>query len=1041
MSDIKSNVVLNFKSNGEVSFAQSLKEINSVMNAAAKEYKANIAAMGDNASTAEKLGAEQKKLQTQLTAADHRVETLTEQFTKMKNSGEATTTQLNNMAGKLANAERVQTNLKNRLTEVNEALSKEGQESLNAKDKLANLSNEASQLDAKEQKLTSAYKLQQAELSESASKSEKLAANQKSLGEILGVAKQKVTNLEEALKATKSAYGENSTEAMQMGTKLNNAKADVNKLENELKNLGKESETSGSKLEQIGKKIDANNWMQLSDMLSGIGDKFKELGGSVIESASDYMDGQAKMQASMGTTASETDKLMGVVKNVMSKGVVESVDEAVEAVGNVKTAFGDLNNTQLTKLTDEITTLSKRTGTDYNDNIKAASMLNKSFGISGQDAIQLITAGFQNGANASGDFLDTVNEYGPQFKDAGFSAQQMMSIIIAGAKDGAFNTDKAADAVKELGLKMTDNSTPVNQYFGQFSKHTQNLVKDLRKGKATSGEVTKSIANDLKNMTPSEQKSALSALGTQFEDLGNKASISLLGAAGSTKKVSSNLDEMNKKTPSEQFKGALNQLKQSFGELVTAMTPILKGLTNIIKAFSSAPEPIKIFVGVFGAVITLVTTIIPLVGALAAAMGALDITLLPLIAVIGAVVVAITAIILVIKNWGTIVKWIQELWSGFKTFIKKLWVDVKKIFTETLTAITAFVKQKWTEIKTKTSEIWNGIKSFISGVWNAIKSGVSNAINSVKTTMSNVWNGIKSTTSNIWNGIKSVISSVWNAIKSGVSNSINATKSIISGVWNAIKSVTSSVWNAIKSIISGVWSGIKSIATSSVNAIKSVISGVWNGIKSITQSIWNAIKAIISGEIYGIKSIVSGVTNGIRSVISGVWNGIRSVTSSVWNGIKNAMVSPINAAKSVISGIVQTIKGLFNFRLRFPSISIPHIPLPHFSLSGSFNPLKGKIPHVGINWYAKGGIFDQPTLFPTNSGFNGLGEAGPEAALPLNAENLAGIGKGIAANMPANNRPIYLQVDGRTFAKLTAPYMSNAMGSNVKLNQFGMGGI
>lgn len=108
------------------------------------------------------------------------------------------------------------------------------------------------------------------------------------------------------------------------------------------------------------------------------------------------------------------------------------------------------------------------------------------------------------------------------------------------------------------------------------------------------------------------------------------------------------------------------------------------------------------------------------------------------------------------------------------------------------------------------------------------------------------------------------------------------------------------------------------------------------------------------------------------------------------------MTGPIEAAKGVISGIVNTIKGLFNFHLSFPAISIPHIPLPHFSLEGSFNPLKGQIPHVGVNWYAKGGIFTKPTMFAAPGGYNGVGEAGPEAALPLNAKTLGGIGKGIA---------------------------------------------
>lgn len=935
MSDIKSNVVLNFKSTGEVSFAQSLKEINSVMNAAAKEYKANIAAMGDNASTAEKLANEQKKLQTQLTAADHRVETLTEQFTKMKNSGEATTTQLNNMAGKLANAERVQTNLKNRLTEVNEALSKEGQESLNAKDKLANLSTESQQLDAKEQKLTSAYKLQQAELGETASKSERLASEQKSLGSILGNAKDKVSNLEKALKETKSAYGENSTEAMQMATKLNNAKTNVAELETKMDSLGRESKTTSSALGNFKEKLSfgaiagaASNAVQ--SVIGGLGDlisqgasasdamqkfdstmQFAGFGKSAIKTAS------ASMKKYADQTVYDLDTVANTTAQLAANGVPHFT-ELTQAAGNLNAVAGGNSDTfnSVAMVLTQTAGAGKLTTENWNQLADAIP------GASGklQEAMK------KNGA------------YTGNFRDA--------------MEKGQISADEFNKAIMQLGMEDA----------------AKKAAKSTSTFEGAIGNLQANIVDGIQKVIDSIGKANMTGL---IDTISN-------GVVGAFKLVIKGLQE-------------IKQHSTAFKILATAVVGLV-GAFKTMQIINTVTETIKTFV-----TITKLATAAQKAFDIVAAINPYTLIAAAIAAVVAAMVYFFTQTKTGRKLWSEFVNWLKQLWTGVKTWFTQFWSGLQSKFNSSMKAISDLMKNIWNGIKSTTQSIWNGIKSFISGIWNGIKSGVSNAINSVKTTMSNVWNGIKSTTSNIWNGIKSVISSVWNAIKSGVSNSINATKSIISGVWNEIK--------------------------------------------SITQSIWNAIKAIISGEIYGIKSIVSGVANGIRSVISGVWNGIRSVTSSVWNGIKNAMVSPINAAKSVISGIVQTIKGLFNFRLRFPSISIPHIPLPHFSLSGSFNPLKGKIPHVGINWYAKGGIFDQPTLFPTAGGFNGLGEAGPEAALPLNAENLAGIGKGIAANMPANNRPIYLQVDGKTFAKLTAPYMSNAMGSNVKLNQFGMGGI
>ncbi|WP_251869835.1 phage tail tape measure protein [Enterococcus italicus] len=214
---------------------------------------------------------------------------------------------------------------------------------------------------------------------------------------------------------------------------------------------------------------------------------------------------------------------------------------------------------------------------------------------------------------------------------------------------------------------------------------------------------------------------------------------------------------------------------------------------------------------------------------------------------------------------------------------------------------------------------------------------------------------------------------------------------VIAAVIAAIIAVIAIIknWGTIVDWIGNVW-----------GTFSSYISGVWEGIQSSASSIWNSITSAISNAINAASSTVSSVVNGISSTVSGVWNGIKSTTSSVWNGIKSAMISPIESAIGVISGIVERIKGLFNFKLKFPEISIPHIPLPHFRISGSFNPLKGQIPSLGIDWFANGGILTKPTVFGANGGnLMAGGEAGNEAVLPLNDRTLGAIGEGIVNAM------------------------------------------
>lgn len=161
---------------------------------------------------------------------------------------------------------------------------------------------------------------------------------------------------------------------------------------------------------------------------------------------------------------------------------------------------------------------------------------------------------------------------------------------------------------------------------------------------------------------------------------------------------------------------------------------------------------------------------------------------------------------------------------------------------------------------------------------------------------------------------------------------------------------------------------------------KTVVTTVFNAIKSVASSVWNGIKSAISTVVDGIKSKVSSVFNSVKSTVTSVFNGIKSTTTSVWNGIKTAIITPIEAAKNTIKGIVDKITGFFSSM----KISLPHIKLPHFRISGSLSIAPPSVPHLSIDWYKEGGIMTRPTLFGMN-GTNLMagGEAGAEAILPL----------------------------------------------------------
>lgn len=778
------------------------------------------------------------------------------------------------------------------------------------------------------------------------------------------------TRLVNAIKSG-TASSEALDRALQMIAKESGiASSDMSKLtqtldkvdDTNITNASKAIEDLGTKTEETSGKMDVFKGATMAEGLSQISDKAAEMGGAIVETAMDFGNAQSSMQNTMGLTATDAQKATDIVRDVFSNGMVDSVEEANEAVQDVINGFGTMtNSSDWGTLSNNLVAIAKHAGVDVKDAVNASSQAMKTLGLTSDQATDLISQGLQDGLNKNDDFLDTVNEYAPTFQDAGISAGGMLAVLNAGMDAGAFNTDKTADAIKEFQLRLT--SGQLDEPMKQFSKSTQDAFAQFKDGKATSAEVMASVGQDLSKMPADKAKAAVQGIGTQFEDLGQQASSSLLMATTETEKTTGATKKMNEQTPGEKWTSALNTLKTAFSDVVIQMTPLLNNLADLVKWFNNLSPTVKnvigivggiaaafavlapVFAGISGAIgiiVPLIGGIISVVGAVVGAIGSVVAVLSgPVLLTIAAVAAAIAIIIVVFKNWGSIVSWIKDVWGDMVNNVKAIWNDLILSINIGIANFQIWWGNIWNAIKQKVSDIWNGIKDMFANVVNIIVTAVSNKFNEMKNGISNIFNAIKSTASNVWNGIKSAISSVVNGIKSTVTN-----------IWNGIKSVTSSVFNAIKSTASSVWNGI--------------------------------------------KSTISSVVNGIKSTVSGVWNGIKSVTTSVWNGIKSAITGPIQSAKNVVSGIVDSIKRLFNFRLKFPLVDIPHIPLPHFSLSGSFNPLKGKIPHIGVNWYAKGGIFNKPTMFAAPGGFNGVGEAGPEAALPLNAKTLGGIGKGIA---------------------------------------------
>lgn len=367
--------------------------------------------------------------------------------------------------------------------------------------------------------------------------------------------------------------------------------------------------------------------------------------------------------------------------------------------------------------------------------------------------------------------------------------------------------------------------------------------------------------------------------------------------------------------------------------------------------------------------------------------------------------------------WNGISSFFEGIWNGISTFCTTVWNGIVTNVTAFCTTVHDTISTIFNAVKDVVSNVWETCRDTIISVWETIKSAVQTAINFVKDNIiTPVMNAISTTITTVWNTIKTTFTTVINAIKSAVQTAWNFMKdSVITPVMNGIKTVITTVWNAIKTAVQTVVNAIKTTVQTVFNAVKTTVTTIWNAIKTGTTTAWNAVKTAVTTPINAAKSAVTSAINGIKSTISSVWNSVKSATSSTWNAIKTAITTPINAAKTAVGNAISAIRSKFNF-----SWSLPHLKLPHPSISGSFSLNPPSVPHFSISWYKNGGIMTKPTAFgAAGDTLLAGGEAGAEAILPLKQfyDRLGDmLDKKLDAIMTGTTVYVYVTMDGEVVA-------------------------
>lgn len=722
------------------------------------------------------------------------------------------------------------------------------------------------------------------------------------------------------------------------------------------------------------------------------------------------------------------DKTKKDLKDTTNTAKEESskIEKAVNKTGEIASKVGKLAVKGVAAAGAAIGTITKFAVSSYSEYEQLVGGVETLFGAQGMSLKKYAKSIGETVGQAKGKYnqliqaqTDVMNNAKVAYKTAGMSANDYMNTITsfaAALKQSTANETEAAKVANMAVIDMADNANKMgtnmediqNAYQG-FSKQNYTMLDNLKLGYGGTKSEMERLLQDAEKLTGihydinnlSDVYKAINAIQGKLGITGTTGEEAMKTIDGAMKMTKASWDNLltGLADPKQAVGPLISEFTTSLGTLAKNVTPKIK------EVFNALPNAlIQITPQLMNTIIDLAPSLIlAAINLVAGLIGALPGILEPIFSELTDIFNKIPQFL---KGNANIVDgFLKSIDSGKPSIAAKGIEMITALINAIINSLPIIIQIGAKIIDSLGSSISSNMPSFLSrfldiliqlsqmiltnlpilvgvgmklifSLVQGLMSSLPTLISKVPTIIANLADAFSNSAQTIfvW-GIKIIAEIIKGLVMAIPSLIANIPKIIcaIFAVWNAIN-----WWNLGKGLISGIAKGISGMGGSLVNTAKNL----FNSLKSHVSNIFNNIKNVIQSPIFSAKTKVLAIIGELQNGVRVGFNFIKSHASSVWNGIKSAIMSPMSAAANFVKAIISKIKGFFNFK-----ISWPHIPLPHFNIKpNGWNVgdlLKGKIPSLGIKWYAQAMdnpmILDAPTIFGMSNGqMLGAGEAGAE---------------------------------------------------------------